>query len=179
MSTIFRNSINAFKIKSNVVSNSGEKDRPNYKPMYLENGAYELVQDGVIHSYEDIQSWKATCDMSTIIERYIRTGDSNIINQRAGFYADVTDLPKNYVELANMLANADNFFNALPADIKKEYEFNPAIFFAKADIDKVIATAFGNSDEPTVKVEPTGKVEPTVKVDPIDNAIDKGVTVNE
>lgn len=176
MTSTFRNSINAYKTKSTVVSNSGEKDRPNYKPMYKDNGAYELVQDGVIHSYEDIQAWKATCDMSTIIDRYIRTGDSNILNQRAGFYADVTDLPKNYVELSNMLQNADNFFNSLPAEIKKEYEFNPAIFFAKADIDSVIAKAFGKPVEPTDKVEP---VVPPVNVEPIENPIDEGVIVNE
>lgn len=173
MSSNFRNAINAYKTKSTVVSNSGEKDRPNYKPMYLENGSYELVQDGVIHSYEDIQAWKATCDMSTIIERYIRTGDTNILNQRAGFYADVTDLPKNYVELANMLQNADNFFNALPADIKKEYEFNPAIFFANADIDSVIATAFGKPVKQTV-IE-----ESIVKVEPIEKPIEKEVIANE
>ncbi len=176
MSSTFRNAINAYKTKSTVVSNSGEKERPNYKPMYLDSGAYELVQDGVIHSYEDIQAWKATCDMSTIIERYIRTGDTNILNQRAGFYADVTELPKNYVELANMLHNADNFFNALPADIKKEYDFNPAIFFANADIDSVIATAFGKPVEPPVQVEP---VVPPVNVEPIENPIEKGVIVNE
>ena len=173
MNSTFRTSINAYKTKSTVVSNSGEKERPNYKPMYKDNGAYELVQDGVIHSYEDIQSWKATCDMSTIIERYIRTGDSSILNHRAGFYADVTDLPKNYIELANMLQNADNFFNALPSDVKKEYDFNPAIFFAKADIDSVIARAFGKPVEETVPFEPT------VIDNPIEKPVVSEVTLNE
>ncbi len=176
MSSAFRNAINAYKTKSTVFSNIGEKERPNYKPMYLENGAYELVQDGVIHSYEDIQAWKATCDMSTIIERYIRTGDSNILNQRAGFYADVTELPKNYVELANMLQNADNFFNALPGDIKKEYDFNPAIFFAKADIDSVIANTFGKSVEKTVEIPVVSEV--TVEK-PVEKNVVSEVVANE
>lgn len=116
-----------------ITTISGEKDRPNYKPKYKDNGSYELVEDGKIHSYEGIQAWKNTTDMSAIMERYIRTGDSSILQQRAGFYADVTALPKNYVELANTLRDADNFFNALPIEIKKQYDMNPAIFYANED----------------------------------------------
>lgn len=116
-----------------VITCSGSKTRPNYKPKYTESGAYELVEDGVIHSYEEIQAWKATCDMSSIIERYIRTGDSSLLNQRAGFYADVTALPKDYIELANTLKNADNFFNALPVDVREKFDFNPAKFYAEVD----------------------------------------------
>ena len=140
---------NVYTECSPIISNSGEKTRPNYKPMYNENGSYTLVEDGVIHSYEDIQAWKATCDMATIIERYIRTGDTSILNRRAGFYADVTELPTNYAELANTLQNADLFFNALPADVKEKYEFNPAKFFATADISSVLADVYKNKEVPS------------------------------
>lgn len=161
---------NVYTECSPIFSNCGEKTRPNYKPMYNENGSYTLVEDGVIHSYDDIQSWKATCDMSTIIERYIRTGDSSILNHRVGFYADVTDLPTNYAELANTLHNADLFFNALPADVKEQFEFNPAKFFATADISSVIADVY------KVKVEPK-KVDPVsvAKEDITDSVLDPNV----
>lgn len=163
---------NVYTECSPIVSNSGELTRPNYKPMYNENGSYTLVEDGVIHSYEDIQSWKATCDMSTIIERYIRTGDSSILNQRAGFYADVTQLPTNYAELANTLRNADLFFNALPAEVKQQFEFNPAKFYATADISSVLADVYNVKDDPQ-KVDPVykGKEEPQ-KVDPVPSSKD-------
>lgn len=158
---------NVYTDCSPIVSNSGEKTRPNYKPMYNDNGSYTLVEDGVIHSYDDIQSWKATCDMSTIIERYIRTGDTSILNQRAGFYADVTQLPTNYAELANTLQNADLFFNALPADVKEQFEFNPAKFFATADISSVLADVYKVKKEPE-KVNPV----PVTKEDIIQPTID-------
>lgn len=145
---MFKNVYTAMMSDEPVVSNAGSKTRPNYKPMYNENGSYSLVEDGVIHSYEDIQAWKATCDMSTIIERYIRTGDSSILNQRAGFYADVTQLPTNYAELANTLQNADLFFNALPAEVKQQFDFNPAKFFATADIGSVLADVYKVEKEP-------------------------------
>lgn len=158
---------------SPLFSNSGEMTRPNYKPMYNDNGSYELVKDGVIHSYEDIQAWKATCDMSTIIERYIRTGDSSILNQRAGFFADVTQLPTNYAELANTLQNADMFFNALPADIKKEYEFNPAKFYATADISSVLADVYKVKEEPP-KVDPVPVTKEDI-IEPVINPTEGGV----
>lgn len=142
---------NLFDPESRVIdfSVAGEKDRYNYKPKYLDNGSYELVRDGMIHSYEEIQAWKCTCDMSAIMERYIRTGDSSILNQRAGFYADVTSLPKNYVELANTLRDADNFFNALPIDIKKKYDMNPAIFYANNDnVMEVVHAHFASQLSP-------------------------------
>lgn len=145
---IFKNVYTSMMSDELVVSNAGSMTRPNYKPMYLENGSYTLVEDGIIHSYEDIQAWKATCDMSTIIERYIRTGDSSILNQRAGFYADVTQLPTNYAELANTLQNADFFFNALPAEVKQQFDFNPAKFFATADISSVLADVYKVKEEP-------------------------------
>ena len=154
---------NVYTDCSPIFSNSGEKTRPNYKPMYNDNGSYTLVEDGIIHSYEDIQAWRATCDMSIIIERYIRTGDSSILNQRAGFYADVTQLPTNYAELANTLQNADLFFNALPAKVKEQFEFNPAKFFATADISTVLADVNKVKEEPK-KDNPVPAAKEDIKV---------------
>lgn len=172
---MFRNVYVAMMSDEPVVSNAGSKTRPNYKPMYNENGSYSLVEDGVIHSYEDIQAWKATCDMSTIIERYIRTGDSSILNQRAGFYADVTHLPTNYAELANTLQNADLFFNALPAEVKEQFDFNPAKFFATADIGSVLANVYKIKEEPE-KVNPLPVTKEDITV-PVVEPIEGGVKV--
>lgn len=163
-----------------IISISGLKSRPNYKPKYLDNGAYELVEDGFIHSYEEIQAWKATTDMSAIMERYIRTGDSSILNQRACFYGDVTALPKNYVELANTLREADNFFNALPIELKKEYDMNPAVFYANVnDVVGVVSEHFGKvNNASNIGVTPTPTHQPdggSIQVPSVDfPVIEKG-----
>lgn len=109
---------------------SGERERPNYKPKYSENGAYELVQDGVIHSYDDVQAWLPATDMSNIYEQYLRTGDESLLRRRAAFYGDVTDLPTNYAELQNMLDNADRVFESLPLELRDKFGNSPALFYA-------------------------------------------------
>lgn len=112
-----------------VSSVSGEKTRPNYKPMYDDKGNYTLVPNGVFNSYDDIQSYADSCDLSLIMERYNMTGDASLLNKRHGFYEDVTDMPANYAELQNMLIDADNKFNALPLEIREKFGQDPARFY--------------------------------------------------
>lgn len=132
-----------------VVSVSGEKDRPNYKPKYNSNGSYELVQDGVFHSYDDIQAWSPMCDMGQIIERYIRTGDESLLARRAAFYADVTNLPQNYAELHNILADADRVFESLPLELREAFGNSPAKFYADgAEADRILSDFFAKTKAP-------------------------------
>lgn len=115
----------------NRYTNSGEKTRPNYKPVYNADGVYELVPDGVINSYDDIQSHADSCDLSLIIERYNMTGDSSLLNQRHGFYEDVTNMPATYAEMQNALIKANNDFLALPLEIREKFGQDPARFYAE------------------------------------------------
>lgn len=164
-----------------ICSVAGEKDRPNYRPKYQENGAYELVQDGVIHSYDDIQAWSPMCDMGQIIERYIRTGDAQLLQRRAGFYGDVTGLPTNYVELHNMLENADRIFESLPVAVREQFGNNPAVFYADgAAADSVIRDYLRSQSEPEpvpATVPPAAPVAPTSVVSPVTPS--EGGVVNE
>lgn len=134
-------------------SNPGEKDRPNYRPEYSSNGVYELVEDGVFHSYDDIQAWLPTCDLAQIMERYIRTGDESILQRRAGYYADVTGLPTNYAELHNTLRHADEVFSSLPVEIREKFNQNPAEFFSSSHTGEILAAYFNKAqqDSPVVQ----------------------------
>lgn len=164
-----------------IFSVSGEPDRPNYKPRYNENGSYELVQDGVIHCYDDIQAWSPMCDMGQIIERYIRTGDSQLLQRRAAFYADVTNLPKNYAELHNMLADADNIFNSLPVEIREQFGNNPAMFYSDSvNADAVISEYLRSQRQKTESVPAPVSPEPQIAVAaPISPVISDGGVSNE
>ena len=162
---MFKNVYTAHSVhKDFPKSNCGEKERPDYKPSYNENGSYELVECGKIHSYEDVQAWLPMCDMGQIMERYIRTGDSSLLNKRAGFYGDVTDLPKNYAELHNMLHNADAIFDALPVELKEAFGHNPAVFYADQEKANRIVSDFilrgqKNTPAPSVEVPPAPSVQ--------------------
>lgn len=171
-----------YKIREGaVITCSGEKDRPNYKPRYNENGSYELVEDGVIHSYDDIQAWSPMCDMGQIIERYIRTGDTNLLQRRAAFYADVTNLPKNYAELHNILADADNVFNSLPVAIREQFGNSPAVFYAdSAKADSVISEYLRSQSQAAEPVSAPVSPQPEIAVtSPISSVVAEGGATNE
>lgn len=141
---------------------SGERERPNYKPRFNAHGAYELVPDGVIHSYDDVQAHAGATDMSAIIERYIRTGDERLLQRRAAFFADTTGLPTNYGELHNMLSQADDLFNALPTEIKQQFFNSPAMFYLDSrKADGVIADFIARSNA-TKPIAPADPIVPDV-----------------
>ena len=125
-----------------VSSNVGTPTRPNYKPKYLDGGAYELVEDGVIHSLDDIQAWLPTCDMGVIMRQYVRTGDESLLNRRAAFYADVTDLPKDYIALRNMLNDADNIFMSLPVELREQFGHSPSRFYADGETANAVLNEY-------------------------------------
>lgn len=154
---------------------SGERVRPNYKPKYNAAGAYELVPDGVLHSYDDVQSHAGATDMNSIIEKYIRTGDERLLQRRAAFFADTTGLPTNYGELHNMLSQADDLFNALPTEVKQQFGNSPALFYLDSKkADGVIADFLSKANPPKPGQGPAVEV-PAVEVP----AVDKGGVVSE
>lgn len=174
----FKTQYDAHEAHKDIFSVSGEKDRPNYKPRYNEGGAYELVEDGVFHSYDDIQAWLPTCDMGTIIERYIRTGDTELLNRRAAFYADTTSLPTNYAELHNMLQHADEVFLSLPVEVREEFGHNPAGFYADGiKANEVISKYLMSKEEPLAPVPAESVVTTAPAVSPAE--ISKGGFVSE
>lgn len=150
---------------------SGEKVRPNYKPQYNENGSYELVEDGVQHCYEDVQAWLPSTDLGTIINTYLKTGDTELLQRRAGFYADVTELPKNYGELHNMLQNADNVFLSLPLEIRESFGNSAAVFYKDPVVADEAIRSFLRSKEEGSPIPASESVTPPV--------LDEGGSSNE
>lgn len=156
---------------------SGEKDRPNYRPQYAPNGTYELVEDGLIHSYDDVQAWLPQTDMGQIIERYIRTGDTALLNRRAAFYADVSDMPRNYAELHNCLQNADRIFLTLPLEVREEFGNSPAMFYSDGEKAREIIGKYVK--KVTENNKPSVDVTPAQPVTPVESVVEKGSVVNE
>ncbi len=174
----FKTLYNAHDAHKDIFSVSGEKDRSNYKPRYDEGGAYELVEDGVFHSYDDIQAWLPSCDMGTIIERYIRTGDTELLNRRAAFYADTTDLPTNYAELHNMLQHADEVFLSLPVEVREEFGHNPAVFYADGTkANEVISKYLKSKEESPAPVPAESVITPAPVPSPAE--LVKGDVISE
>lgn len=89
-----------------------------------------LVETGKYSLYDEIQSYKDSVDLNKIIERFRITGDVNLLNQRSGFYGDVSEFPKTYAEFLNTANIAREEFAKLPADIRAKFDNSVDKFIA-------------------------------------------------
>lgn len=78
------------------------------------------------------QHFKDECDVNKIMERYIKTGclvDPLIMPRNEGFFGDVSEAP-DYLEAQNTIIRAQTAFDALPGQIRKRFNNNPAELIA-------------------------------------------------
>lgn len=102
------------------ISNPGTNKHIDYVSKIEKDGTVSLKENGFYDTDEMIESHRASTELSTLISRY-KNGDLSALNQVNGFYADVSDAPKNLAEAMQYVLNAENIFNALPVDKKKIY----------------------------------------------------------
>jgi len=72
------------------------------------------------------QSFKDECDVNTIMNRYLATGEMPVINQQAPQYLDVTAI--DYQEAMEFVAGAQSLFNELPSQVRNRFQNDPAAF---------------------------------------------------
>lgn len=67
-----------------------------------------------------------SCDINNIVAQYLRTG---LLPQhpRSGFYADLSSLP-DYQSALQIVIDAQNAFDELPADLRARFANDPATF---------------------------------------------------
>lgn len=104
-----------------VESVSGSPDRPTYKIEYDDKGNRELVVDGVDLVYEKIQSYKADTDIYKILSRYFG-GDVSVLDKNKGFYADITQIPRNFNDFHNKIEQGQAIWSGLPTDFKSMFD---------------------------------------------------------
>lgn len=97
-----------------------------------EDGTIRLVVDRIEDTDKIIHSFAASTDIHNIISR-IQAGDISLLNQKQGFFGDVTDMPKTYAEMLDLITRGQEFFKRLPAEIKEQYNNDFNQFFADFD----------------------------------------------
>lgn len=131
MASKFRTQYNRVQI----CHHSGARLKPTYKISYTETGSQDLVECGVVDVYEEIQSYKDSCDLKTIIERFM-AGDVNALNRSPAFFADVADMPNSLAGFLNMRSDADRYFMSLPPEVRAEFGNDSNQFFAQIGSDR-------------------------------------------
>lgn len=110
------------------------------------------------------QSFKAECDINTIMARFKKTGVMDFTSRYQPRYADVT--AADFTKSMHVVAEARSMFFAMPAHIRDRFENKPEAFleFVQNPNNKEEARALGllrpepapTSDSPTVASVPAG-----------------------
>lgn len=145
-----------------ITSEPGTPIKVNRFGRLNKNGVVEVIERGKDNLYDYIQSFADSVDLNVLISRFAN-GDETALNQVAGAYIDVTDLPKSYAEAFEMVQNASEMFTQLPAEIKEKYDNNLGKFVSDIGSDN-FNSLFFKPVEPVVDV-PMVEDSATAKVD--------------
>lgn len=88
-----------------------------YQLVIDDDGHEKLKPNGMTNLHDEIQSHRASVDINLIIERFT-AGDDSALNAMNGFYADITELPKDLMNLMNMNLEGERLFNQMPTEVK-------------------------------------------------------------
>ncbi len=117
-----------------VFSNSGCSSVITYKPIYTDKGSLDLVESGKINVYEQIQSFKSSCDLKTILARF-ENGDVSALNQRLPYFGDFSEMPESLAGFLQLYADAEGYFATLDPDLRSKFNNSASEFFAQIGSD--------------------------------------------
>lgn len=101
-----------------------------YEPYYDDDGVLQLKVAGKVNTYLEIQSHADSVDINIILARY-KNGETDVLNKVQGFFGDVTNLPKSYAEMLNLVMSGERFFDSLSTEIKEKFDHSFAQFLAQ------------------------------------------------
>ncbi len=147
---------------------TGTPEKTIFAGEFDDEGKFSVKPVGMVNLYEEIQMYRDSCDINTILERF-SSGDDSVIQRTNGFFADFSDFPDNYAGVFNMIENCRDFFNKMPASFKEKYGNNFETFMTSAEAEDFL---------PKIKLDtPSATPTPaTPVVKPIENPVVKPST---
>ena len=103
-----------------VFCKCGSRYKPLYRARRQENGLIELEPTGKHDIYEEIQSHRESCELTSILRRFAN-GETDVLSRTQGMYGDFTTFPKSYAELLNRLIEGKAMFEALPLEERQRF----------------------------------------------------------
>lgn len=142
---------------------TGTPEKTIFAGEFDDEGKFSVKPVGKVNLYEEIQMYRDSCDINSILERY-SAGDDSVLEKTNGFFADFSAFPDNYAGVFNMIENCRNFFDKMPASFKEKYGNNFETFMASAEAEDFL---------PKIKQEPS--IGTTTPQTPIVKPIEKPV----
>lgn len=109
---------------------------------YVSDEEGNPVPSGTTNVYAEIQSHRASVELSTLLQRYV-AGDETALNKIEGIYADVVDAPSSLQEFHERVRAAEEYFRDLPEGLRKLFNDDPLQYVMSIGttefLDKVVA----------------------------------------
>lgn len=86
----------------------------------------ERVAIGDFGESKTKQEFVKDCDINEIVRKFQRTGDMSLLQRSQGYYADVSNMPQDYLGALRVVREADAAFMNLPASLREKFKNNPA-----------------------------------------------------
>ncbi len=165
---------NQFTADSHVfISNPGAKIVAEYGLVTAEDGSTFVGVVGEKNLDAIIQSNKDTGNVALLVAKY-NAGDEEALNRVRGVYGDFRNMPTTYAEMVSRLNECRALFEALPVDIKEEFDNNPDVFWSEYGTERFNNIITGSPEQSADNksdnivsgnpdVKPTIVVEPEVK----------------
>lgn len=164
---------NQFTNDSDVfVSVAGSKIVAEYGLVTSDDGITSVGVVGEKNLDSIIQSNKDTGNVALLVAKY-NAGDTEALNKARGVYGDFRNMPTTYAEMVSRLNECRAVFEALPVDIKEQFDNNPDVFWCQygserfnnifaGDVGHSVNNEFGNIVPNDPDVQPTVDVNPVV-----------------
>lgn len=114
--------------RTKTTSNAGSPYIDEYIESLDKKGKRYLKKTGQKNVYEAIQENAKGCDIYDIIDKYLETGDETLLNKRKGVFGNFVNIPKNPMEVHNMIIEAESQFEQLDKNIRNEFENDVNVF---------------------------------------------------
>lgn len=162
---------NQFTNDSNVfISNPGSKIVVDYGLVSAADGSTTVGVVGEKNIDAIIQSNKDTGNVALLVAKY-NAGDEEALNRVRGVYGDFRNMPTTYAEMVSRLNECRAVFEALPVDIKEQFDNNPDVFWSEYGTERFNNIVVGGSEqsadiESNNSVLDDSNVKPSVEVKP-------------
>lgn len=135
-------------VKDDFTSPSGSKTKVKHILKIDPDGTRRLVEDGIIDVYEQIQSFKESCNIESIIKR-VSNGEIDLLNINPGIYTDVAAIPEDLISSYKAFDRASDYYRNLPADVRGKFGSFEAFLesFAYGAVVTAKTDVGGNNDE--------------------------------
>lgn len=110
----------------------GSPIRDLYSAKVDKDGSVLLEKVGEENIQDKINAALDSTDIATIVAYYNQTGDDSVLKRYVPMYGDFSKLPNSLAGFLQLRIDSENFFNALPVEVRKEFDYDSNKFFAQA-----------------------------------------------